>query len=362
MFHNRKGTTEQIEFYRNRKDYYEHYGFTDIIYALLDTFEKHNSKIPRFGQVVVDEFQDFNALEVSLIDLLAQKSPILIAGDDDQALYESLKSASAIHIRQRYNDNTLGYMPFNLPYCSRCTCVIVDAVNDIITEARKRNYLQDRISKPFKYFNNVDKDVICCKNPNIYYAQVYDRRIPWFITERIHEIAEEERCRFTVLIISPTKTKSRLIVNALEKKGFTGIQFIDKKQEDEPTLFDGLLLLLKNKNCNLGWRIVARNLLQSGDFEVAIKESSRKDAPKFSDIVKDALDSQVSRLLKTLRAVRDGRKVKDEANLSELFCYINLDVHGMASNHLRGKISAAYSTSSKLGLRKTPITATTVQS
>ena len=35
-------------------------------------YEQHPEKVPSYTQVVVDEFQDFNALEVSLIDLLAQ--------------------------------------------------------------------------------------------------------------------------------------------------------------------------------------------------------------------------------------------------------------------------------------------------
>ena len=32
-------------------------------------------KVPKYEQVVVDEFQDFNKLEVALIDLLSDKNP-----------------------------------------------------------------------------------------------------------------------------------------------------------------------------------------------------------------------------------------------------------------------------------------------
>jgi AAA domain len=89
LFHERDDKNEGIEFYRQRKNYYgDYYGYSDIIYAVVRYLEAQRDKIPSYDQVVVDEFQDFNRLEVSLIDLLSEKSPILLAGDDDQALYD----------------------------------------------------------------------------------------------------------------------------------------------------------------------------------------------------------------------------------------------------------------------------------
>ena len=64
LFHNRDDDNIHIEFYRKRKDYYGHYGFSDMVFAAVKYFGKNTNKIPLFGQVVVDEFQDFNALEV----------------------------------------------------------------------------------------------------------------------------------------------------------------------------------------------------------------------------------------------------------------------------------------------------------
>ena len=122
LFHNRDDKNEHIPFYKRRKLIYQHYGFTDLIYAAVLYLELKTKRIPAFDQVLVDEFQDFNQLEVSLIDLLASKSPIVIAGDDDQSLYH-FKDASPIHIRERYGDKNKEYESFNLPHCSRCTSV-----------------------------------------------------------------------------------------------------------------------------------------------------------------------------------------------------------------------------------------------
>ena len=256
LFHNRCKAPDQIEFYRKRKNYYgNYYGFADIVFGAVRYFDKDKAKIPEFEQVMVDEFQDFNALEVSLIDLLAEKSPILLAGDDDQALYESLKSASPSHIRKRHGDDNSGYASFCLPYCSRCTRVIVEAANDIIRCATEKGYLSARINKRFQYFDDRDKDAESSRDPKITCIKLHTRQIPWFIQNKIENVAEALRGKFNVLVISPTRTQSRMIVDALKDKGFRNVQFAERTNSEEPpTLLDGLKLLIENKECNLGSR------------------------------------------------------------------------------------------------------------
>lgn len=57
-------TNEAIAFFMERANFYNAVGFDDSVYRVILAFEKNNSKIPQFTQIVVDEFQDFNALEV----------------------------------------------------------------------------------------------------------------------------------------------------------------------------------------------------------------------------------------------------------------------------------------------------------
>lgn len=100
IFQNRNDDNNFLPFYKKRKDYYgKYYGFDDIIFALIKDYEKHIDKIPRYDQIVVDEFQDFNRLELSLIDLLAQKSPVLLAGDDDQRYILTRMPTHTIFVR-----------------------------------------------------------------------------------------------------------------------------------------------------------------------------------------------------------------------------------------------------------------------
>lgn len=70
--------------------YYDAVSHTDIVFRVQRHLAENQGDIPVHEVVVVDEYQDFNACETSLIELLAQTSPVLIAGDDDQALYEFL--------------------------------------------------------------------------------------------------------------------------------------------------------------------------------------------------------------------------------------------------------------------------------
>ena len=59
------------------------------MYRLVRHFDRYPEDIPPYSQVVVDEYQDFSALEVLLIDQLSSVSPMLVVGGDDQALSSS---------------------------------------------------------------------------------------------------------------------------------------------------------------------------------------------------------------------------------------------------------------------------------
>ncbi|HDZ20296.1 hypothetical protein LCGC14_0204970 [marine sediment metagenome] len=361
LFYNKSDPDERIEFYRRRRVYYDHYGFSDMVYAAVRLFEKHPERIPVYSQVVVDEFQDFNAVEVALIELLASKSPILLAGDDDQALYESLKSASTQYIRQRYGDVTSGYASFTLPYCSRTTRVIVDATNDIISGAAENGCLRGRINKPFRYFDEPQKDKESERNPQLVYTQVYAAQIPWFIQKRVEDIAKEVRDKFTVLLISPTGPKSRQVVNALREKGFENIHCKEKQESAEPTLLEGLNLLLKDPVSNLGWRVATKGLLPDDEFRSLLAKTSDADSSgRLRDILTPERKREVNALLTLLRAVRDGKSPGDEAHMTDLLKRVGVDAVGMGTEYLRDHITPPTNRVVDHGIRKVFMRATTI--
>jgi superfamily I DNA/RNA helicase len=95
-------TDDQKEFYIERCNYYDAVDFDDSVYRALSQMTNDKTLVPAYKLVLIDEFQDFNKMEASIIDLLSEKNQIVIAGDDDQALYSQLRSASWDHIRARY--------------------------------------------------------------------------------------------------------------------------------------------------------------------------------------------------------------------------------------------------------------------
>jgi superfamily I DNA/RNA helicase len=81
----------RIGFYIDRANFYNAVGFNDSVYRMLQYFKSDSGEPPRYEQVVIDEFQDFNRLEVAFIEEIEKVNPILIVGDDDQAIYYDLK-------------------------------------------------------------------------------------------------------------------------------------------------------------------------------------------------------------------------------------------------------------------------------
>jgi len=359
IFHNRDDANEHIDFYRKRKKYYDDfYGHSDVIFALVICLEKRRNKIPAYEQIVVDEFQDFNQLEVSLIDLLCEKSPVLLAGDDDQALYD-FKHASSEHIRRRRHDKTFGYEAFELPFCSRCTRVIVESANDIIRNATKDGYLRGRIAKPYLYFEDREKDVVSAKNPKIDYSQLKAKQIPWFIGKEIGKIAKQVRKAFSVLVISPFSKQSLQIASALREKGFKNVEHA-AKHEGEPVLTDGLRLLSEERESNLGWRIVAKCLLDKKEFESLLKETATDGTKGIHKLISAKHKARVEEMIDVLKRLKKFKPI-DEDHL-RILQGMNVDLLEVVGAALTDKLDLAPPAKGDPGVRKIHIKTTTIQS
>jgi superfamily I DNA/RNA helicase len=360
LFNNREDESEHLTFYLKRRAYYAHYGYTDIILSAVQHFESQPADVPTFEQVVVDEFQDFNRLEVSLIDLLAEKSPVLLAGDDDQALYV-FKNASTDHIRQRHRGELGDYKSFNLPFCSRCTRVIVETANDIVKSAKQSGHLIGRIEKPYQYFDDEVKDEESNRNPKIVYKRTYERQIPWYIQKSIEDIAIQIQNKFSVLVISPSRNKCHLIADGLRGKGFENIEPVEQKDHEGATLLDGLKLLLSDRNCNLGCRIVSKYLFEPERFTSILKKTHLNAPKQFSKILKVEERKVIAELLKTIRAVTAGEEIDKDA-LNKILEQIGLNQHEMAIDSLKSQIKGDAPQQSAPGVRKIPIKVTTIPS
>jgi superfamily I DNA/RNA helicase len=254
-------TTDDLKFYLERSSYYDAVDFDDCVFRAYKALTEGHDEIDSYQLVLIDEYQDFNALEAGFIDLLSKKSPIVIAGDDDQALYSQLRQTSCDHIRSLYRGGD--FEVFELPYCMRCPKVIVDAVNDVILEAQKLKKLEGRILKPFKHFalaKGEDSD----KYPTIALVLTSVQRdnanyMGRFIAAAIDQIPQEEyefasKSGYPVALIIAARPYSSQIIDHLNSKGYT----IEVKRDTEDMIDreHGLVILKNDPASNLGWRII----------------------------------------------------------------------------------------------------------
>jgi superfamily I DNA/RNA helicase len=362
MFYDRDDENPELAFYQQRKSYYGGWrGYSDVVFDLVKVYESDPSSVPLYDQVVIDEFQDFNLLEVSLIDSLAEKSPILLVGDDDQALYD-FKSASACHIRSKHSDECPDYASFELPYCSRSTRVIVEAVNDVVSAATKRGLLCGRVNKRYKYFECEAKDEESQKSPKIVYAHAYAKQIPWAIEKRIKEVAKAVRSEFSVLVISQTRTQSRAIATALETKGFNNIRSVISEGDAAPSLVDGLKLIMNDRTSNLGWRIAAGNVLEEEDLVALVKATNEPNARPVMELISTDQRKRITKLIGVCRKIESRKSVgmeEVESILGACECSLQEILEGYVCETLR---AADGTRAGEPAVRGMPITATTVQS
>ena len=290
-FQDNKIDGQHIIFYKDRKGFYEEknkklYSFNSMVYALNVMFEKNNNKIPKYDLILIDEFQDFNALEWKTIELLSFKNKIVVVGDDDQSLYD-FKNAKPEIIRNLYNNDK--YDNFTLPNCYRCTKVVVGAVNDVINTGRENGLLSDRIIKNYLYASGRDeKDKVSDQYPVIEYKQVgLGHKLYYDLSKKIDcDIGGQDKKRILVLI---PKYMHRSLIDGLGKKGFNPIEveLFDRQKGTVVDQLSAFQILNHRKTDDLALRCVLKNVVNTDRFEDIIRDSSNGSKPIWSLLGED---------------------------------------------------------------------------
>lgn len=81
--------------------------------------------------------------------------------------------------------------------------MVVDSVNDIVSEASRHGFLKGRVQKSYEYFFCPEKDKESADEPKLIHKRLEDGQIAWFIAKEMDKIATEKRKKFGVLVISP---------------------------------------------------------------------------------------------------------------------------------------------------------------
>lgn len=250
-----------IAFYIERGNYYDAVDFDDSVYRTYIGFTAGVAQPRNYELVLIDEYQDFNLLEAGVVEILGENSPIIIAGDDDQALYSQLRNASSEFIRSLKNSGE--YEIFELPFCMRCPKVIIDAVNEVIAKASQINKLKGRIEKVFRYYPPI-KGNDSFKYPKITLVETSTQSnknnyMGKYIEQEIRSIPQIEieaaiKGGYPAALVIAADPYRKQIIEYLQDAGLC--VETNKKNKNSFDREDALSRLKKDECSNLGWRII----------------------------------------------------------------------------------------------------------
>ncbi|MFV2045213.1 MAG: UvrD-helicase domain-containing protein, partial [Anaerolineales bacterium] len=297
-----------VELYIDRANYYNTVGFDDSVYRLLMLFQSHPEAVPRYHYVMVDEYQDYNELEGGVIAALESANRMLIVGDDDQAIYE-FRQASPAHLRDKARDES--YVRFPLPYCTRCTQVIVSAVDSVVESAQVHGFLGDRLNKEFVcYLPDKQADSEKCPTIQIAICSVHRKNAPYiarYIETVVSNIEPSEIALANegdyplALIVGPGHYLDQ-IYEYLRAK-FENVAYRPSSSL-RISVLDGFKLLRESEDSNLAWRILTEQL-HSDSLEDVITGSADNRTPMVDLLDVDFRDQQLDRLRAINQAIVD---------------------------------------------------------
>jgi len=315
-FYNNNLNAKEEEFYKKRIEFYKHesglYSFNSIIYSFNKFFSlpKNKSNIPEYDLILIDEFQDFNELELELIKLLNIRNKIVVVGDDNQSLY-FFKNAKPKQIKDLYDD--ISTESFSLDYCYRCPRVIVDATNNLIENAKRNGFLSERSTKKFLYpEGRGDKDEISLKYEKIdFIPSVSGELLIYQLEKNIKEYIKENGKNKRILIISPFYLKQR-IYDGLIKKGINIVEFELFSDEEcnnvkHKDLIETFETLTIRKTDNFALRKIIFLYLNSDE----IKEILNKNK-KIWSLLTEEVKLKIEKDIEIFKKVKRGNKLNND--------------------------------------------------
>lgn len=200
--------------------------FDDLLTLTYQLFREHedirHKYAARFDYVLVDEYQDTNHVQMSIVMQLCQeKQRVCAVGDDSQSIY-SFRGANIDNILN-YQRQFQGTRLFKLEQNYRSTQTIVEAANSLIKHNR----------------NQIPKDVFSenAKGEKIQYKPAYsDKEEAAIVAKDVKRIRREDACQYSdFAILYRTNAQSRSFEEEFRKQGipyriYGGLSFYQRKE------------------------------------------------------------------------------------------------------------------------------------
>jgi DNA helicase-2/ATP-dependent DNA helicase PcrA len=261
---------QMIDIYKRYQDACDSAGVVDFAELLLRMHEVLRDRPDilhhyreRFRHILVDEFQDTNAIQYAWLRLLAgERDNLFLVGDDDQSIY-GWRGAKVEHI-QRFQRDYPNTEVVRLEQNYRSTGNILGAANALIannpTRLGKNLWTEDGAGEPIRVyaaFNEVDE--------------------ARFVVERIRRYCVDEgMARAECAILYRTTAQSRLFEEALLQAAlpyrvYGGQRFFERAEIKDALAYLRLLV----------------NLHDDGAFERVVNLPPRGIGPRTLDLLRE---------------------------------------------------------------------------
>lgn len=200
--------------------------FDDLLMLTFQLFRDHEEirqkYAGRFDYILVDEYQDTNHVQMSIVmQLCKEKLRVCAVGDDSQSIY-SFRGANIDNILN-YQKQLPGTQLFKLEQNYRSTQTIVEAANSLIHH--NRNQIQKEV------FSKNDK------GEKIQYKPAYsDKEEALIVAKNILRIRRQDDCGYDQFaILYRTNAQSRSFEEEFRKQGipyriYGGLSFYQRKE------------------------------------------------------------------------------------------------------------------------------------
>ena len=200
--------------------------FDDLLMLTFQLFRDHEEirqkYAGRFDYILVDEYQDTNHVQMSIVmQLCKEKLRVCAVGDDSQSIY-SFRGANIDNILN-YQKQLPGTQLFKLEQNYRSTQTIVEAANSLIHH--NRNQIQKEV------FSKNDK------GEKILYKPAYsDKEEALIVAKNIQRIKQRDDCGYDQFaILYRTNAQSRSFEEEFRKQGipyriYGGLSFYQRKE------------------------------------------------------------------------------------------------------------------------------------
>ena len=308
---------EVYELYQKRLKENNAVDFDDIINHTIkiltenpDVLEYYTEK---FKYVLVDEYQDTNKAQFTLISILASRyGNITVVGDNDQSIYK-FRGADIKNILN-FEKDFPGTKIIKLEQNYRCTGNILKAANAVI----KHN--ENKYEK--KLWTENEEGSLPC----LYQAEdEYDEAN--YIVDQIKYLKTEEYLKLSdFVILYRMNAQSRAIEDILRREDIAykiigGLKFYERKEIKDIIAY---LRLIQNTSDNLSLkRIINEPKRGIGKTSIEnIQAISEQTGISMFNIIKNAEEYELGRIKKNsdefVRVIEELRQEKDKIEISEL--------------------------------------------